>query len=72
MRFINDYVFRLNTNKRLSANTKVILYVMFSAYHEYGKNPSCKNSISPPIKISKSKCFLSTSILAFSYNVSIF
>jgi hypothetical protein len=32
-------------------------------------SPSCKNFISPPIKISKSKCFPSTSILAFSYNV---
>ena len=30
---------------------------------------SCKNFISPLIKISKSKCFPSTSILAFSYNV---
>jgi hypothetical protein len=25
MKFINDYVFRLNTNKRLSTNTKVIM-----------------------------------------------
>jgi pyrroline-5-carboxylate reductase len=25
MKFNNDYVFRLNTNKRLSTNTKVIL-----------------------------------------------
>jgi hypothetical protein len=29
MKFINDYVFRLNTNKRLSTNTKVILYDIF-------------------------------------------
>jgi hypothetical protein len=37
-------------------------------------NPSksCRNFISPSIKISNSKCFPSTSILAFSCNVSIF
>ena len=42
--------------------------------HRDPPNPSTswKNFISPPIKIYKSKCFPSTSVLAFSYNVFIF